>query len=152
MYHTLCLSFVRFESMDVIRGNFRLATEEQPSNKDGGGLEHGSGEFMHQLRSLQPGILIIKVPQRNEEVFGFQSQNLFPLNLFHKPVPENVPPGGQPALGDDAGGAGERFLGARSDQEMLRPQTERGEEKQPWLCHLCHERGLQSCIGEENLK
>ena len=87
MYHTLCLSFVRFESMDVIRGNFRLATEEQPSYKDGGGLEHGSGEFMHQLRSLQPGILIIKVPQRNEEVFGFQSQNLLPLNLFHKPVP-----------------------------------------------------------------
>ena len=89
MYHTLCLSFVRFESMDVIRGNFRLVTEEQPSYKDGGGLEHSSGEldFMHQLRSLHPGIVIKKVPQRNKEVFGFQSQNLLPLNLFHKPVP-----------------------------------------------------------------
>ena len=52
MYHTLCLSFVRFESMDVIRGNFRLATEEQPSNKDGGGLEHSSGELDFVLSSL----------------------------------------------------------------------------------------------------
>ena len=50
MYHILCSGFVRFESMDVIRGNFRLKTGEDSSCKDGGGLEHCSGEldFMHQ--------------------------------------------------------------------------------------------------------
>ena len=56
MYHILCSGFVRFESMDVIRGNFRLETGEDSSCKDGGGLEHCSGEldFMHQLKNLHP--------------------------------------------------------------------------------------------------
>ena len=56
MYHTLCSGFVRFESMDVIRGNFRLETGEDSSYWDGGGLEHCSGEldFMHQLKNLLP--------------------------------------------------------------------------------------------------
>ena len=81
MYHTLCLSFVRFESMDVIRGNFRLATEEQPSNKDGGGLEHSSGDFYASAEELATWYPNHKSTPKKRRSFWVSKPKSVPLKL-----------------------------------------------------------------------
>ena len=60
-------------------------------------------------------------------------------------------PGGQPASGNHERRVGECVLGAGPDQEVLRAEAQGGEEEQPGLRHLCHERRLQGCCGEHYL-